>query len=140
MPKVHPKNYLLILSAIVFLVVAGAAVYIDASNGGGSFINTLFSPTKTQTTLDKAVDKIDLTISSPEDGAVVKTGKLTITGKTVPGAEVFCNDVEAIANINGGFSLKVDLEEGENTLIILANSPTGEFTQKEITVNLVSFE
>ncbi len=59
---------------------------------------------------------------------------LAISGSTTPGADVFVNETETIAGLDGRFSLTYQLDEGENTVIIVANDENGLFAEKEVTV------
>src|SRR3989344_3638579 len=53
-----------------------------------------------------------LDVTSPTDGAKVSSSTLLVSGKTLPSAEVFVNDSESEADINGVFKVKIELEEG----------------------------
>ena len=80
-----------------------------------------------------AGQKVFLTITSPVDGTTVSQNKVTVSGKTLPGAEVSVNEVELTAGADGKFSVTVSLEEGENPILITAGNEEG-FEEKEITV------
>lgn len=86
------------------------------------------SPETTPTTLP-------LQITSPQDGATVTSAKLTLKGKTAPGAEVFVNEAETKADSAGDFSLNLTLDEGENIIIVLVNDSEGQSAEKEIKIN-----
>ncbi len=81
---------------------------------------------------------IFLTITDPKDKATVNSSSVTVKGKTAGGATVFVNDKEVRADNGGNFSSKATLEEGENTIIIVANDADGNYIEKEIMVNLES--
>lgn len=81
-----------------------------------------------------------LEINSPQSGTVVHNPTIIVSGKTLPEAEVFINDKETQADNQGNFSLSVSLDEGENTLVILANDKEGNYQEKELTIVLESLE
>ncbi|MBI5619602.1 hypothetical protein HY950_01455 [Candidatus Gottesmanbacteria bacterium] len=75
-----------------------------------------------------------LTVTSPTNGATVTSASLTVSGKTTPRAEVFVNDAETRADSRGNFSVRIALDEGENSLIVFANDADGNVAEKEITI------
>ncbi len=79
---------------------------------------------------------LPLTITQPRSGAVVSSPNLTVVGKTAANAEVFVNDSSLLADSQGNFSALVTLDEGDNTIIIVANDAAGNFAEKEIVVTL----
>lgn len=81
-----------------------------------------------------------LEINNPKDNEVVNQSTIVVSGKTLPEAEVFVNDKEAKVDNQGNFSLSVSLDEGENTLVILANDKEGNYQEKELTITLESLE
>lgn len=81
-----------------------------------------------------AVSDISLVVNSPVKGAVVKRANLTVSGKTVARAEVVVNDVETTADARGNFSVNIVLDEGENTIVVVANDSDGNFAESELTV------
>lgn len=83
---------------------------------------------------------ITLTISSPSDGSTVNSPEVTVSGKTTPNAEVFVNEKEIKADSSGSFFTKLTLDEGENTIAVIANDEQGNYIEKDITVNFVSFQ
>lgn len=85
-------------------------------------------------TLPSQAGTLTLTITSPTNGATVTNTSLRVSGKTVPGAEVFINDKEARADALGNFSVTITLDEGENTIIVMANDADGNVAEKELTV------
>lgn len=84
-------------------------------------------PTATQTALQ-------LSISEPQDEAVVSVSFVTVRGKTAPGAEVSVNGELAEVDANGNFSIRVMLEEGANLLTITASDEDGNEASVELTV------
>lgn len=94
----------------------------------------------TQTTEQKTVSQISLEITEPQNNITVDTSSVTVRGKTIPNAVVFINDQELKADTSGGFTTSISLDEGENTIIIVANDDFGNYSEKEITVNLATLE
>jgi len=74
-----------------------------------------------------------LEISSPKNGEVVKQNKVTVKGKTIPGAEVFVNDQQVSLDNTGNFSAAVSLDEGENFIIVSAGNERGD---KEVEIGV----
>ena len=80
------------------------------------------------------VQEFKLEIVSPIEGEVVNKPGITLSGKTEALAEVFVDDKELKADENGGFSVNLTLDEGENEIAVTANNVTGEFAEKTIKV------
>lgn len=78
--------------------------------------------------------KLTLTITSPVNNTTVKSNTLLVKGKTKPRAEVFVNETEAAADTLGNFSVNVQLDEGENYLIVFVNDEEGNSVEQELTV------
>ncbi len=89
---------------------------------------------------DKSQKEFFLEIDYPTNGITVNQSTITLTGKTIPGAEIFINDIQLRAKSDGLFSATINLEEGENVLIVIANDDQGNYLEKEITVNLETLE
>ena len=79
--------------------------------------------------------EISLTISSPVNGATVTTDSVVVRGKTKPNAEVFVNDEATVADTSGNFSVTLNLDEGDNPIVISANDADGNVAEKELIVN-----
>ncbi|MEK7129420.1 MAG: Ig-like domain-containing protein [Patescibacteria group bacterium] len=75
-----------------------------------------------------------LMVTSPANGATVTNASLTVSGKTAPRAEVFVNEKETKADANGNFSVNITLDEGENSIVLIANDADGNVAEKELTV------
>lgn len=107
-------------------------------------ISITTQPTQTNqgetTTQNKSQKGIFLEINYPTNGITVNQPTITLTGKTIPGAEVFVNDLQLKAKNDGSFSTTVNLEEGENVLTVIANDNQGNYLEKEITVYLETLE
>jgi cytoskeletal protein RodZ len=145
--SVKPKSLLLLLSGLVFVLLALLVIFSDLSDVNpfknferisGQKVTTTESETKV---IDNQTDseKVFLNITAPLDKSVVKSASLLVKGQTVANAEVFVNDKETKADKNGNFSLYVTLDEGENTLTVIMNDSLGNYIEKEITVTLESF-
>ena len=74
------------------------------------------------------------TVTSPANGATVKSAVVKVVGKTVPNADVFVNEVDAKADNGGNYSVFYTLEEGENYLIVGANDEDGNYKEMELSV------
>lgn len=141
------KKFLLPL-AVILVVIGGFAAVKGKSQPGvtgrvpGVAIPTLppASQDATQTAPGggsgeiSRVAEISLTITSPVSGGQVTSATVTVKGKTAAYAEVFVNDQETKADENGNFSVKVTVDEGENTIIVIANDVDGNIAEKELTV------
>lgn len=92
------------------------------------------SPTDTSTSATIAPAGLSLAITQPINGAQFTTARIIVSGKTAPRAEVFVNDLELSANSTGNFSTSLTLDEGENTILVVANDEQGNSNEKEITV------
>ncbi len=79
----------------------------------------------------------ELTISSPEDGAIFygeQEKSITIQGKTEPGVSLTLNDRLVIIGSEGDFSTTFSLSEGENHIKLIARDKAENEVEKEITV------
>lgn len=77
---------------------------------------------------------LTLTLTSPKANATVTSSSLTVKGKTSPKAEIFVNEAETVADANGNFSVTVELEEGENYLLVAVTDADGNYKEQELTV------
>lgn len=81
-----------------------------------------------------------LEVVNPKNGIVVNSPLITVSGKTAPLAEVYVNDQLTKADSQGNFSLSINLDEGENLLLVSANDEQGNFETKELLVTLETLE
>lgn len=89
----------------------------------------------TPTTLNfDSTNQISLTVSQPVNNTVVKTPTITVMGKTIPNADVTVNDKDLKADAQGNFSVSITLDEGDNTVIVVANDAQGNSAEKDINV------
>lgn len=132
MKKNLQKGAFFVLLAVLLI----AAVFIYKRSYAPATTTPITSEgTVTQETVTPpAKNQISLNIISPQDGAVVTSASVTASGKTVPKADVIINDIELKANAQGNFSTTIILDEGENTITVVANDENGNFAEKEITV------
>ena len=95
------------------------------------------TPIPTATPSPSPTPRPILIITSPEDGDVVDTASIQLTGTAPPGAEIVLDvplfgDRRTSADDQGDWVLTVDLEEGDNDLILRIGSD--EATTKTIRV------
>ncbi len=125
----------IVLIALVLAGVIGAAAYYKGLSTGKietEMTNEVPTPTLT---VEQVKSQIALTITSPLAGATVKTQSVTLKGKTAPNAEVFVNDTKTMADAEGNFSATVTLDEGENTIVVVANDADGNSTETQFIIN-----
>ena len=80
------------------------------------------------------VSTLTLHIGNPAAGQVLKESTLKVSGVTSPKAEVAINDIELVADGQGRFSGSIELDEGENTIVIVANDTDGNYEEEELVV------
>ncbi|KKS95986.1 MAG: XRE family transcriptional regulator [Candidatus Gottesmanbacteria bacterium GW2011_GWA2_43_14] len=68
----------------------------------------------------------NLVIDKPQEGEILKNGRIEIVGKTDHDAVVEINNKRIALNDNGGFSSSFTLEEGVNTIVIESISKFGK--------------
>jgi hypothetical protein len=141
------KLYIVLFIAVLVLFVGGGAWYMRSNKTvlptEVITTNSEVSPTiKTDETVVKSSDlgmvqnvsEISLSISSPTDGVTVTSPKIKVIGKTLPKAEVYVNETEGIADANGNFSLTVNLDDGDNSIVVTVVDPDGKVAEREMTV------
>jgi hypothetical protein len=99
-------------------VVALSTLLVLASAVSGCF-GPSPTPTPTLTPSPTPTPQAILIITSPDDGAVVRTPSVQVVGTAPPGAEIvlaisLCGDRRTRADDKGDWVLTVDLEEGPN--------------------------
>lgn len=90
-----------------------------------------YSSSITISYLDKAPS---LEITSPHDGDTIDHSPITVTGKTGANVHVTINDFWAISKDDGTFSYRLNLQDGDNHIKIVATDDAGNTAEKEITV------
>jgi len=105
------------------------------ATGSNSATNPAASATN-QEIGDVTSRNLPLTVISPANGATLSSTLLTLTGKTVPNADVFVNDQTTKADVNGNFSVKLTLDEGQNEIVVNANDANGNVVEVDLLVNV----
>ncbi len=82
------------------------------------------------------VQGLILSVEQPVNNSVINESQTVVKGKTSPDANVFVNDQELKADSLGKFSTTINLEEGENYILISANDEEGNYVEQEIIVSL----
>ncbi len=77
---------------------------------------------------------VSLQVLSPQDGAIVNTQQVTVTGTASPGAVVSVNDDILVVGPDGQFHDTVTLDEGPNVIEIVASNTSGSETSLELAV------
>lgn len=139
-----PQNPLIVTIGVVGLLIVlifmwwyprntqKTAQSTPAINLNNEFDQPIVSPEAVTTEEKSAQAAFTFTVLSPETNTTVKTALITVTGKTVPQADIFVNDVDAKSDAKGNFSVSYALEEGENYIIIGANDSFGNFAEQEL--------
>lgn len=72
-------------------------------------------------------DKPKLELTSPQDNQIVKGGNkiIMISGATDAGGMITANDIKIIVNLDGNFSQNIDINDGENTIVVNAIDQAG---------------
>lgn len=96
-----------------------------------------FSPTP-QVEKEPAKAEHKITVTSPNDGEVTSTEKISVAGATTPGATVAISggetDVVVISDGQGQFLAQITLVGGDNEIRITGFSPEGEKAEAAVTV------
>ena len=133
-------NALLIVLLLVLIIGAGG-YYIFAKNllngntatsGSVDGTSNIFNYGSNSAPVEAgnvASNNMSLTITSPLNGATLNSPSVTLSGKTSPNAEVFVNDKQTQADAKGNFSIKLNLDEGQNGLVITANDAEGNVVE-----------
>ncbi len=77
---------------------------------------------------------VALQVLSPQDGAVVNTAQVTVSGMATPGAVVTVNDDILIVGADGQFQDTVTLSEGLNLIEVVASNTSGSEASVELTI------
>ncbi len=126
---------------ILIIIVLGAFTLFSARGKVQQTQTTQTVPTTTSSQAGSAaepasslVHEIPLEVSFPLDGSTVATSPLLMKGKTLPNSAVFVNENEFKTDAQGNFSSAVELDEGENTIFVVANDDKGNYSEKDIDV------
>jgi glucodextranase-like protein len=116
----------------------GAPTAQGAAPGGATQAPQAGQPTMAPTTAgngqSSAGGALSLQVLSPQDGAVVNTAQVQVTGTAAPGEVVSVNDDVITIGADGGFQSTVTLSEGPNLIEIIASNDAGAETSVELTV------
>jgi len=92
-------------------------------------VATPTAPTPTETP-----DTLFLNVASPANESVVSAKEVEVKGQTTPDAVVTVDSQIAEVDATGGFAVKVTLEEGPNTIELLASDFQGNQVSQVIMV------
>ncbi|OGK23160.1 hypothetical protein A2954_00530 [Candidatus Roizmanbacteria bacterium RIFCSPLOWO2_01_FULL_37_12] len=141
MKKDSSDNKVLLVGIIVTVLII-AVLLVKKVNGP---TNQNVSPDQTESDIEKgeqtvsepepsAEEGLYLEVKRPADGDTVASPSLTVMGITETNAEVFINETELRADLQGNFSSTITLEEGENVIVITASDEEGNYSEKTLTV------
>ncbi len=130
------------------LVLVGFVILIIILVGGGYFFYQVslnqqavsvqtppITPAPPKPPIDEPqIPQIKLNITSPIPNARVTTSQISVKGQTVPLADVVVNDTETKADATGNFSVTINLEEGENPILVVVSDANGNYSEREIIV------
>ncbi|QQG44471.1 MAG: hypothetical protein HYW86_00960 [Candidatus Roizmanbacteria bacterium] len=88
----------------------------------------------TQSAENIGKDEINLNINSPANNIVTNQPSVAVEGTTIPKAFVFVNEQELRADDLGNFSTTVNLDEGDNFIVVVASDEGGNNSEKELIV------
>lgn len=132
------KTYFLLIGALLLLALAIGGFALYKSN----------TPTPLQTaqpsqSLEKTnsqTGQTPLSIISPKNGAQVSGSTVQVTGKTAANADVSVNDSDLKADASGNFTTTINLDEGDNEIIVTAVDATGAVAESNLTVTYTPAE
>lgn len=129
---------LIIVLIVVGVLVLGGAGFVGYKMLYPQVVPTLSLPMvktpEATPSAAKPVNQISLQITQPTNGQVLSAATVNVTGKTVANAEVSVNDKDLKADATGNFSLAVNLDEGDNPIMVTAFDADGNTSEQEITV------
>lgn len=132
-------NGKIIIAIGALIVVAGGYLIINNQKAAIREIPNLATSeigNTTDTPIEQAkIAQITLSISSPVDNSTTTSSKISVSGKTLPKAEIYANEAEGFADGIGNFSLQVNLDEGVNEIIVTAVDSEGNVAETVVTVN-----
>jgi hypothetical protein len=71
----------------------------------------------------KIVGKVQLTINSPSDGAVVRANTVTVSGRVRPASSVVLVEGRQTTRDGAAFQAEVDLADGTTVIDVIAQAP-----------------
>ena len=117
-------------------LVAGIAVLAIAGcgdSGSGTPATSVPAPTQPVGGVTQTAP-VTVTISSPQDGTVVRSQPVTVRGVAFPGAVVSVNGELATVDAQGNYSAQVALEAGGNVITVTVDDGDGNTATAEVTV------
>lgn len=99
----------LVIAAVALFVVAVVVAYL------GWQVSTV-----------AAAPQIEIT--SPGDDQIIEGSLIDVTGNATLGADIYINDSPVLTDTNGGFSEKIALQDGVNSIKIMAKNKLGKST------------
>ena len=149
------RENILVIFFFILLLVFGFFIFLIKKQNLNTFrLGNIFQgnqPTKSQAdqtdinqssipTSKPISQGMILEINEPKNNAVYNSPSIKVSGKTSANAEVYVNDIETIADLDGNFSINYNLDEGENLLTVVVGDSVGNYAEKEITVYLQTQE
>lgn len=120
---------------IFLLVLLGGLAFISANKKLPKMQQQTKTISPTSSSGDKGTQgRISLSVEYPAHGSTVNSASIVIRGKTAANASVFVNEKELKADGNGNFFTAIQLEEGDNSFIVVANDDQGNYVEQEIMV------
>jgi hypothetical protein len=107
-------------------------VYVDLSQ----VLTTSASTVSSGSAASPMSDIIALKVVTPDDGATLNTGRITVKGQTAPGAIVSVNDQVGTADEQGNFSIAIILDSGVNLIEVSAIDSSGNQAEVILIVNV----
>lgn len=97
---------------------------------------TAAAPTATQPPSGSkpSTGPVALQVTTPQDGAVVNTPQIQVSGTASPGAVVSVNDIILIVGVDGTFATTVSLDSGPNLIEVVASNDSGDQKTVDLTV------
>lgn len=128
------KKYFMIVTLIAIAALLFFAIKTNKTekNSNGEIVIPTSAPLSASLTPEAQI--FTLVIHEPSIDAIVREASVTVKGTTSPGAEVFINDKETIADAKGNFSISIALDEGENYILVTANDTDGNYKEVELTI------
>ncbi|MDD5313076.1 MAG: hypothetical protein PHO26_08595 [Dehalococcoidia bacterium] len=83
--------------------------------------------------VNQNVNGLTLNVTQPLDESVVRVSPVTVSGSTAAGSEVTINGL-SVSLEDTHFSAQVELEEGPNSIEIIARNSSGKQASKYLTV------
>ncbi len=112
-----------------------AAAATTTSQGNAAQPTTLAAPaTIVSGQKPSSSGPLTLQVTSPQDGAVVNTAQVQVSGSASPGEVVSVNDAVLLVGADGSFSTRVSLVTGANLVEVIASNDSGDSKTIDLTV------